>query len=137
MKTHFNIKNGDVVQKSTVKKAFDLADGLYELDIKKKSRRSLQQNAYYWACVVPMVREGLVNMGNDVSLEDTHEFLKARYNSKEIIDTSTGEVLSIPMSTTNLSKELFGLYIERVQRFASEYLGIVIPSPNQPILINY
>jgi hypothetical protein len=131
----FHIRDGEVVNKYTVKRAFELQDGSYELKIFKKSKRSLSQNAYYWGAVVKMVQEGLKDMGHDVTMDETHDFLKARFNSMEVINFETGEVLTIPKSTAQLNKEAFGIYIDNIQRFASEYLGIVIPSANEQMKI--
>ena len=132
---YFHIKNGELVNKYSVKKAFDLPDGNYELKIVKRNRRSLLQNSYYWAAVVPLVHEGLRDMGNDVSLQETHDFLKARFNYKEIVNQVTGEVLNVPLSTTELNKEQFGIYIERITQFAAEYLNVTIPAPNSQMAL--
>ena len=53
------------------KKLFnELKDGKYRLTIKDFRKRSLQQNAYYWGVVVPMVKEGLRHEGFDDVTED-------------------------------------------------------------------
>jgi hypothetical protein len=125
MKTaFFHIRDGQIVNQRTVRKAFELPDGGYELKIVKKNRRSLSQNAYYWSAVV-----------HDLTLEETHDFLKGRFNAKEIINTDTGEVISVPRSTTELNKTQFGEYIEKIQQFSIEYLGVNIPSPNEQVKI--
>lgn len=135
--SYFHIKDGKITNPVAVKRAFTLPDGAYQMEIKKKSRRSLQQNKYYWSVVVALVHEGFREMGNDVSLEETHEYLKARFNYKEIVNTSVGEVMNVPKSTTELNKEEFGEYIERIQQFAAEYLNVTIPNPGQQVAINY
>jgi hypothetical protein len=132
VKHHFSKVNGRVTNPQVIQ---NLPDGYYE--ISKKNKRSLQQNKYYWSCVVAMVHEGLRDMGNDVSLLETHEYLKYRFNSKEIVNTLVGEVMSVPMSTTDLNKEDFAAYIEKIQQFAAEYLDIKIPNPGKPVLIDY
>lgn len=134
---YFHIKDGKPTNPKVIRKAFeDLAEGSYELKITKKNKRSLNQNSYYWAAVIPLVHEGLRDMGNDVSLEETHEFLKAQFNSKELVNTSTGEIMKAPMSTTELSKEGFSIYIEKIQHFAAEYLNVYIPGPNEQTKID-
>ena len=137
MKHYVTIKDGKIDNPATVKKAFNLSDGYYELEIKKKNKRSLQQNAYWWGVVVAMVHEGLRDMGNDVSLQETHEFLKMKFNTKSIVNTIVGEVSEIPKSTTGLSKVEFNELIERVQQFAAEYLNLNIPSPNEQMTFSY
>jgi hypothetical protein len=108
--------------------------GEVELVVKtRKRRRSGVQNAYYWGVVVPMVRDGLMEMGNDVSVEETHEFLKCNFNYTEVVNEDSGEVLRVPRSTTNLDTKEFGEFVEMVSRWASEWLGIVIPAPNEQV----
>lgn len=134
MKYYFTKRNGNSSDLSRVKEAIvKLPDGGYEIEIKKKNKRSLQQNAYYWSCVVAMVHEGLRDMGNDVSLQETHEWLKYKFNAKEIVNTIVGEVEQVPMSTTELNKEDFAAYIEKIQQFAAEYLNIQIPNPGEQL----
>lgn len=133
MKTaFFRIAEGKIKNEQTIIDAFvGLTDGAYELKITKRNRRSLSQNAYYWSCVVPLVQEGLQNLGHDVTIQETHEFLKYKFNSKELINEETGEVVAVPKSTTELNKEQFGNYIEKIQQFSIEWLNVNIPSPNQ------
>lgn len=97
---------------------------------RKAAKRSLNQNSYYHGVVVEMVREGLLNCGYPLSHDETHYFLKERFNPIEI-PGKDGFVITVPGTTTELNKVEFGEYIERIAQFASEYLGVVIPAPNQ------
>lgn len=109
-----------------------LRDGDYYLEVKeKKKKRSVSQNKYMWAVVNQMVWRRLIELGHDVDLEETHDFLKATFNYKEIINENTGEVFKIPKGTSELSTEEFSEYIERVIRFGAEVLDIQIPLPNE------
>lgn len=94
------------------------------------SRRSHPQNNYYWACVVEEIRLGLLQLGHQMSKEETHEFLKGRFNAVQIANDH-GEAIEVPGSTTTMTKTQFGEYIERIAQFAVEYLGIVIPQPGE------
>lgn len=101
-----------------------------ELEIKKKKRRrSGQLNRYYWGVVVALIQEGMVTLGNDVSRNDVHYYLKYRFNYKELVNIGTGEVLQIPDSTTDLSNTEFMEYMEKCKQFAAEFLNVVIPEP--------
>jgi hypothetical protein len=136
-KAIFHIRDKEIVNTYAVKNAFALPDGVYELKITKKSKRSLNQNNYYWGCIVPMIQEGMKDIGYDVSKEETHAFLKNRFNAKEFVDEQSGEIMSFPQSTADMNKEQFGEYIDRIQRFASEYLNIQIPNPNEQVMLSY
>jgi len=113
----------------------DLPDGRYIAEISTFNRRSNQQNRYYWGLVVPMIRKGIKELGTDLTHEETHEFLKSRFNKDELVNPGTGEMVEIPLSTTRLTKSEFGEYIENIQRFASEFLGLVIPDPGEQMMI--
>jgi hypothetical protein len=113
-----------------------LRDGDYIMEIKeKKKKRSNSQNSYLWAVVNQMVCRRLIELGHDVDLEETHDFLKASFNYKEVVNENTGEVFKIPKGTSALSTEEFSEYIERVVRFGAEILGIIIPLPNEQMEI--
>lgn len=103
---------------------------------RKKKKRSLNQNSYWWGVVVDKVHEGLQHLGHECSKEDTHEMLKARFNYKEIVNEETGEVLQMPLSTSDLSTTDFMLLIDKVQRFAAEFLNVIIPDPEQQLTID-
>ena len=103
-----------------------------ELVVKRRSKtRSGYQNAYYWGVVINIVTEALVDLGNNVTHEDAHEFLKANFNYSEILNERTGEVMRVPRSTTELSTIEFSEYIEKIAQWASEWLKINIPEPNE------
>lgn len=44
---------------------------------RKRRRRGLAQNNYYWGVIVPVVTAALIDAGYKVGKESTHEFLKA------------------------------------------------------------
>lgn len=111
---------------------------------RKKRRRSNEQNGYYWAIMVPMIVDALIDLGhNDLqsgnkdSHEMIHEFLKGRFlnNGLEVSDIQ-GEVITLPPSTKRLSTVEFMDYKDNIQRWAAEFLGISIPDPNEQALLN-
>jgi hypothetical protein len=102
---------------------------------KKRSKRSNEQNRYYWGVVVPLVKQGLTELGNVVSLESTHDFIKSEFNYKEIINETTGEVKKLPNSTTQLNKTEFSEMIERVKIWSAEWCNIYIPDAGEQITI--
>lgn len=109
----------------------------------KKRKRSYQQNAYYWAVVIPAIQNGIKQLGTRLTLNETedwlidfllatdkeftHLFLKERFISPSFIDESTGEIIERKKSSKQLSKEQFSEYLERVIQFANETLEIEIP----------
>lgn len=127
-----HIRDKKIQNPKDIKKAFDaLKDGKYLIDINNADKRSTPQNRYYFGLVIPIVRKGIKDLGTELTKEETHEFLKARFNAEGIVNIKTGEIIDVPKSTTRLSKFEFMEYIEKIQKFAAEFLSIVIPDPGE------
>ena len=104
---------------------------------KKKSRRSLPQNSYYWSAVIPIIRQAFRELGHQLDNEETHEFLKHQF-LKESIITEDGEYLGERIkSSTELTKSEFMDYIAEIQQFAAEKLSVYIPDPNEQTNLNF
>jgi len=100
----------------------------------RRKRRSTVQNAYYWGVMVPLIRDGIRELGHYLSEEETHEFLKKEFNNQEI-NLENGMFLNIPGSTQDMSTVDFMLFKDKVQHFAANVLGVVIPDPNEQLKI--
>lgn len=99
----------------------------------QKRKRSLNQNAYYWAVVVQAVTQMFREHGNYVDPEETHEFLKLRVGKlSRVIVTPDGEVVKSLGSTAKLSKMEFKVYLEQVRTWAAQW-GCLIPLPNEQV----
>lgn len=96
------------------------------------SRRSHPQNAYYFSCVVEEIRLALLQLGHQMTKEETHEFLKGKFNSVSIANAQ-GEAIEVPGTTTTMTKTEFGEYIERIAQWCAEYLNIVLPAPGEKL----
>jgi hypothetical protein len=103
---------------------------------KKGSRRSIQGNRYYWGVVVESVRHGLLNLGYELTKDETHFFLKERFNSVSI-ENKAGISIDVPGTTTQLTKSEFSDYIEKIARFSAEFLNTVIPSANESLEMKF
>jgi len=111
-----------------------LKPGKWLVSAKSFKKRSNNQNKYYHGCMVPLVKQGLIDMGWDIRDEDeAHEFIKEKFLRKKIVNKETGEVKEIPGSTAKLTTVQFNELIEDVIRFGAEYLGIQIPYPSEQI----
>lgn len=133
-----NLVGGIVQNRKPVTVLFQsLKDGKYILEISGADKRSNPQNRYYWGLVVPLIQKGIKDMGTELTKEETHEFLKARFNASDLVNKENGEVIQIPISTTRLNKEQFSEYIGKIQQFAAEFLQIVIPDAGQQTEMSY
>lgn len=103
---------------------------------KRGGRRSSPQNRYYWGVCIAEVRLGFLNIGYEMTAEETHYFLKQKFNPVTV-ENKDGIVIEMPGSTTQMNKTEFGEYVERIARFAAEYLSIRIPEPNEKLEMKF
>ena len=133
------IENGTLKfkQRSTVLSDIaQMRDGEYVMTIERKRRkRSLMQNAYYWGVVVPLVKEGLLDVGYRMTTEAVHEYLKGQFPITEIVNERTGEVLKSIGSTSEMTTSQMMDYFAEITQWAAEYLNVQIPQPNEQLKI--
>ena len=95
---------------------------------KHSSKRTNDQNAYYWGVVIPILAK---YFGHD-NPDDMHEDLKLEFNP---IESKVSPGKKIGGTTTALSTvEFFSAddsYIERICRWAASEHGIYIPPPEK------
>ena len=103
---------------------------------RKRRRRTVQMNSYYWGVMVPLVASGLQDAGYRVDRESTHEFLKSTFNKKEIVNEDTGEILHTIGSTSQMSTVEMMEYFAEITQWSAEFLNIEIPLPGEQIKIN-
>jgi len=97
--------------------------------VKHRPRRTDAQNRFYWPCYVKPFADWLQEQDEDANEETAHEILKSRFLQKTILNESTGEVLAYVGSTSKLSVEEFGEYLEKCAKFLAEWAGIVVDHP--------
>ncbi len=100
---------------------------------RKRSKRSDEQNGYYWGAVIPIMQQGFYDAGYKLTKEETHEYLKGKFTKDERVNEATGEILTLPGSTKKLSKSEFMEYIADIAQFAAEYLGVTLPQPGEQL----
>ena len=89
---------------------------------RRKSKRSLRQNAYWWGVVIPMLAEHCGYSG-----EEMHDALKAKFLGREDLERGLMRI----GSTAALSAADFAALVDRVVLWAAEDLGVIIPLPNE------
>ncbi len=95
---------------------------------KKKRPRSVQQNAYYWGCVIPIISEEL-----GYFKEEAHEVLKTLHLSHEVtLETTEGlKTYNVVGDTKSLSTIDFEAFLAKVRSWASIKIGCYVPCPNE------
>lgn len=84
-----------------------------------KENRSGQQNRYYWAYLNIISQE----TGDDAN--SLHEYFKRKHLAPKFI-SAMGKEIKIPASTTKLTKEQFGKYIDLIELEC----GVIAPNPD-------
>ena len=102
-----------------------------------KVKRSDQQNRYYWGVVLPFVRDGFIDLGNNLqrngeSIVLIHKLMKSKFLENGIaIADANGEVHTTEPTTSTLNKEEFSEYVEQIKAWATEFLNIYIPDADE------
>lgn len=109
---------------------------------KRRSYRSLSQNAYYWGVVVAMIAEHMRNhgvtgrVGGPIKDEECHDLLRAKFLTVSVlVNPDTGECMDATKSTTELTKSEFGDYLAAVKAWALDIFELDIPDPNEQLTL--
>lgn len=86
---------------------------------KERGTRTLRQNNYYWGIVLKYIAEYIGERE-----EDLHEIFKAKFLKSR--RQWRGAEMTILKSTSDLTSDEFGIYIDRVIQEGAE-LGVVVP----------
>lgn len=94
---------------------------LYEVIIRElKPKRSIEQNARYWALLTQISRQVQDENGRDYSPETWHEYFKAKFLGKDCI-LLDGEPFLVQKTTTSLNVMQFGDYMTMIEVWAVEH----------------
>lgn len=85
----------------------------------ERTKRSIQQNARYWAILKEISEQAWVN-GRQYSPEIFHEYLKSELLGVDELPNGK----TVGKSTQKLSVEEFGEYMTAVEAFAATELGV-------------
>lgn len=93
---------------------------------KKKEKRSLNANAYYWVLMSILEKE----TGQDQ--DSLHDYFKTKFLPKrKVVFKQTGEENEVQGSTAELDSFNFFEYVDKVRAFAIQELDIYLPNPNE------
>lgn len=105
-----------------------LDNDVYEVTIKKyKRKRSIEQNSYYWGCIVNPLAEHFGYLPDEM-----HEELKLKFNKKTTESKlEPGKTIVYGGSTTELNTAEMTHYLESIRIWANTEFGFEIPSPDE------
>ena len=92
---------------------------------KRKSKRSLDANNYYWGVVIQRLAEYL-GYNTAEQKEQLHHALKEKFAS---VKDDNGLVMM--ESTAKMSTERFQKYLADIRQWTAEFLNYRLPEPNE------
>jgi len=134
---HGGVKNGKFVPDHPRY----LIDGFKSLEGKRitvtigkfRKPRSDKENRYYHGIPVKMIADYI----GEENKRQVHEYLKVLFLTtieyKQIGNTNKTLKFTRTKSTTELSTVEFEEYLDSIRRWAAQFLGIEIPTPNEVI----
>lgn len=107
--------------------------GGYMVEVKRiRHTRSLDQNAWLWGCIYPLLLSALNAEGWEFTdVDEVHEFFKDMFRKTKHINKHTGEAIEIPGSTAHMNTLEFSEYCEQLRNYGREFLNVEIPDPSR------
>jgi hypothetical protein len=99
--------------------------------VKKRGRRSNQQNRYLFGVVYANCRQAFLDLGYRMDVDQVHRFFKRMFLPERIVDKDGTVIGEWEGSSAELNKEEFSVYIESIRAFAAENLSIDIPDADK------
>jgi hypothetical protein len=103
--------------------------------VKKRGRRSNQQNRYLFGVVYANCRHAFLDLGYRMDVDQVHSFFKRLFLPERIIDKDGTVIGEWEGSSAELNKDEFSNYIENIRAWAAENLGIDIPPADKTLSI--
>jgi hypothetical protein len=107
------------------------------LTIKKRGRRSNQQNRYLFGVVYAECRHAFLDLGYRMTVDQCHNFFKRMFLPENIVDKDGTVIGEWEGSSAELNKEEFSQYIDNIRAFAAENLSIDIPDADKSLSMNF
>ena len=102
----------------------------FKIGIARKIR-SLNQNKYYFGCIIPIAQEAIKEQwGEIIDKQQAHSFLKIYCNAVDKITEESDGNIRIPKPTHDYTTVQFMEYIERCSQFLFANFNVTIPPPN-------
>ena len=123
------VVKGRLVDKESLNNALKYFEGK-EVDVIIKlhsSRRSNQQNKYYWAVIVKLISDH-----TGFTSDEVHEILLDKFAEKKELKIGD-EIHFVADRSHKMKTDAFERYTEQIRIWAASELGVVIPLPNEII----
>lgn len=102
-----------------------ITNGQFTLSLARKvTKRSLAQNRLMWLWFACLEHE------TGQPAMDFHDHYCIKFLAHDFVDPATGVVERVGGHTSELSKDAFAEFLNKVQADAAEWFGITLPSPD-------
>lgn len=98
---------------------------------KEVTKTSNKQVGYFYAEVLPKVHKGLVDLGNCYSLSQVEDFINREFFLVEEIKEDYSGIKQTAYTIKDIPKHIFSESLEKLIRFSSETLSILISEPRK------
>lgn len=114
-------------------------DGTVRIEITYANKRTLPQNAYFHAVLVPEFRKALNDVGYHLLKTDEQckRIIKSMFLTRELPNDEGGKPVHYIQDTSELTKEEMTILINEVIQFASENCNYVIPLPGEKLQFDF
>ncbi len=141
----FRVVNGKLFRDECNK----LAPGRYRMTIEKmRKNKSLPQLGYYYACVLPLFMQHLIEAGWEpeditgspdikLTIEQVDIMCKKLFATQKIVNRHTGEVIEIPGLKREMTTLEMSTFTNAIRDWDAQYLGGYIPEPENQIEMQY
>lgn len=109
-----------------------------EIKIRRiSSKRSLPQNAYLHLLFTLFTNE-LNKLGNNFTMPEIKDLLKAKFAMQDLFSESTGEVIGQRVKpTSEMTKGEMIEFIDNIIRYGAEMFGFNLPYPNESMTFEF
>jgi hypothetical protein len=90
----------------------------------EERKRNAEQNRFYWGAVLKQIAEQAWVNGAQFDKDTWHEYFARQFGVCEDVTLPDGEIVSRRKSTTQMSVGEFSAYINSVQAYAANQLGV-------------
>jgi len=127
-----------VVNSSDFYRELNALKGRYRLTIERYRRsKSNPQLRWLYGQVYPIVLKGLTDAGWEfTTIAEVDEYCKSMFASREVLNRHTGEIMAVPGLKRDMTTTEMMTYVDAIRDWASEYLNINIPEPEQQMAMN-
>jgi hypothetical protein len=126
----FTLKNGGVWNavvafiKANAPVFADKGEPLRLIVTAEEKQRNAAQNRFYFGAVLKQVSEQAWVDGKQYDKDTWHEYFARKYGILDELTLPDGEIITRRKSTTQMSVGEFSEYLDNVQAYAGETLGV-------------